>query len=623
MRYGMIWLSVWTILLAFCGCQSQDENPDWDPSTRYPDWTYDKPVYVEPAVPPQPYETVGQGVPVYYTRSETFFPEHPKGAQEDVRPRTAVWFSDDGGNCWRKNGYFGVGQKFYTFVSDQDGQYWIRFVGPNMGAAEVPPGQPHQIHVVDTIVPQIELQLDPPPYECVSNSCSGEESVQPAQQPSECNSTCRQKELRPHIYRVGDKVMVHWTITDVNLELASIELSTCFARFPHNLVWSRFQGVLPSCGSMEVLIPEEATEQSGMRFRMIAHDKAGNIGLGMSEILQVEPKATRVSTVVAQEAPPRPPPAPAKKPAEKVKSDTVTTPAIMPEPPVTTKPVSAPPAPKKTPPAPSKPTRPRKPAGAPPPPTDLTEPISIETPTASAPTTRTVPPKQPMRLDELPSLPVAKTAPAPRRKTPAPAPKPTPTTAKSIAVKVAPAPAKKERQVLEAKPAPKPIPPKPIDVQPAKKTEPVAKATPKKEPFPPLKPTPPIATPKPATMKLGDIPEKVQQGWPAKGMTLHGGVSRLLNWLPASAKDFQSVDLEFSSTDGKRWTPLASDLQPGQAVMWTVPLVTSKTCRLRIVGRTGRSGQTVLETSEPFTVDAGTWETIDMSGFKMQVPKSK
>ena len=124
-------------------------------------------------------------------------------------------------------------------------------------------------------------------------------------------------------------------------------------------------------------------------------------------------------------------------------------------------------------------------------------------------------------------------------------------------------------------------------------------------------------------MALSDISEKIQQGWPAKGMTLRGGVSRLLNWIPKSADGYKKVELQFTSDDGKRWFTVANGMKRGQAVLWTVPVVTTKTSRLRIIGLDDKGKRTVLETSKPFTVDTGAWETIDMSGFQTETPKKE
>lgn len=672
MRNKTLWLMVLGLGLVFCGCQATDENPNWNPETNYPDWTYDKPIYTEPAVEPKPYETVANDIDVYYSRSDMFFIRHPNGKQPDVRPRTAVWFSYDAGATWQKNGFFGMDQRFYSFFAEQDGRYWIRFVGPNMGAAEVPPGQPHEIHVVDTQAPVITLQVDPPPIEEVCVDSEGNEV--PAKPDGSC-CCCHRKVRREHIYHVGEKVIVSWCVTDMNLAPKTIELSTCFARFPHNLVWSRFKGKLAPTGTLEVVIPPEAASQAGMRFRMIAHDKADNIGLGMSEVMEVQP------------ALPETPQTPENIPVGEVEieGDTMETVEPAEEKPMDAKPMKKPvvkPQPKKAEiPEPSVIKQPKHkpvPMDLPAPPTDLTEPVNIESP-ATKPAAK--PKKTSSRgasTKPIPILSLSKTLPATKKANPAPVAKQQ--TPKPVAVK--PAPTKKAEPVkVAAKPKPAPVKAKPArtqtsladmerEIEKARKAQESAKPAPKKvaaqeeatsdlvairkskpvktskpvpvkvltkaptekrkrKPEPAWKPVPPstkseLATEtKPAGMKLGDIPEKTQQGWPAEGMTLHGGGSRLLNWLPESAVNYKTMNLQFSSNNGKTWVTVAKNVKPQRVTTWTVPMVTSKTCLLRVVGKDHEGKIKPLETSAPFRVDAGKWETIDMSGFRMQVPKSK
>ncbi|HDY66107.1 MAG TPA: hypothetical protein ENH84_07755, partial [Phycisphaerae bacterium] len=262
MRHGLLpslcLVAVWLLV----GCTSSDENPDWDPQSEYPYWAYSAPIYYQPTEELKPQGKVGDNIPIYYPRDEMFFVPHPQGQQKDLHPYIAVWYSHDGGQCWKKAGYFGLSQTHFLFAADFDGQYWIRFVGPGQGVSEVPPGQPHRVYVVDTEAPRIYLTVTPGPWDD------------------------KQKTI-PHIYNVGDTVTVAWTVNDMNLEKDSIRLSTCFAKFPHNLVWKRFKEKLPSASSMQITIPPEAAHQAGMRFRIVADDKAENIGIGMSEIMHV------------------------------------------------------------------------------------------------------------------------------------------------------------------------------------------------------------------------------------------------------------------------------------------------------------------------------------------------
>ena len=244
------------------GCTQIDENPQWDPQADYPQWAYDAPYYYRPTEDLKAAETVGDGIPIYYSRSEYFFIKHPIGYQLNGVPRMAVWSSDDEGQNWLKAGYYGVEQSHFRFRAEADGAYWIRFVGPGQGTSEVPPGVPHRIYVVDRKAPTIVLSVSPPPWQ-------------------------DEEKTIPHIYHVGDSVVIYWGVSDANLKDGSVKLSACFAEFPHNLVWSRWPKALGSGGSETIEIPPEAARDGGLRLRIEATDKAGNIGMALTEVMRV------------------------------------------------------------------------------------------------------------------------------------------------------------------------------------------------------------------------------------------------------------------------------------------------------------------------------------------------
>ena len=116
--------------------------------------------------------------------------------------------------------------------------------------------------------------------------------------------------------------------------------------------------------------------------------------------------------------------------------------------------------------------------------------------------------------------------------------------------------------------------------------------------------------------KLGKIPERVRLGWPMKDAEMRGGVSRLLNWFPKDSEKYRSCELQFTSDDGRDWNSIAKDIHGDSAVLWTVPVVTSKTCRLRIVGIDTTGKKIPLATSDVFAVDSWSWQKIDVSGYK-------
>ena len=257
--------TTWLVLAAgvICtGCVQSDENPHWSPQADYPEWTYDAPFYYRPSQELQVAEIIGQGIPIYYVNSPYFFVVHPGGYQVIGEPRVAVWHSEQDGKEWRRAGFYGVEQTHFLFRAEHDGPHWIRFVGPGQGNSKVPPGTPHRIYVVDTARPGIELAIDPPPW-------------------------MDEEQKEPRFYEVGQLVTLRWKVSELHLAKDSIRLGTCFAEFPNNLIWSQFPMALESEGEIRVEIPAEATADGGMRFRMEAADKAGNVGMAMTEVLQI------------------------------------------------------------------------------------------------------------------------------------------------------------------------------------------------------------------------------------------------------------------------------------------------------------------------------------------------
>ena len=388
--------AAWLVLLVVClgGCTVSDENPDWSPKSDYPSWTYDAPFYYRPTEDLSPLETVGEGIPVYYTRHDYFFLRHPAAYQVNGEPRLAVWHSASSGTQWQRCGFFGVEQTHFLFEAEADGRHWIRFVGPGQGAARVPPGTPHRVYVVDTLQPTIDLHISPTPWE-------------------------DEEKKRPHVYRVGDEVVLTWGVTDANLDADTVKLGTCFARFPNNLVWSEFPQALPARGRIDVEIPPEAVQAGGMRFRMEARDKAGNIAMALTEILHVAGPDGKMPDHHATALP-------AAEALRKAEQETLTS----------------------------------------------------------------------------------------------------------------------DRRV----------------------------------------------------------------GWPTAGAMLRGGTSRVLRWMPDSAAGQQRLLLQFSANDGRSWRDIAKDFPADQAVKWTVPEITSKNCRLRILAVADAAGKDeprrlMLAMTQRFTVD--------------------
>lgn len=264
------------VLALLAGCTVTDENPGWSARQDYPAWAYDAPYYYRPSEELEVAEVVAGGVPVYFSNDRLFFVKHASGYQLPGVPRLGVWCSLDAGQRWQRAGYFGVEQTHFLFQAEQDGPHWIRFVGPGQGIVQSSPGAPHRIYVVDTAGATIELTLDPPPLE-----------------------TDEQGHVTRHVYAVGENVRVGWRVHDANLVDDSVRLATTFGSFPANVTWSDFPLKLEPQGSVTVPVPPAAAPDSGqggsggMRFRVEARDKAGNISLFFSEVLHVAPTGTQ------------------------------------------------------------------------------------------------------------------------------------------------------------------------------------------------------------------------------------------------------------------------------------------------------------------------------------------
>jgi hypothetical protein len=297
---AIVWLVAVLVLLT--GCTQVDENPKFNPSAELPPWAYDAPLYYQPAEDLPQQETIGNGIGVYYTRERSFFIRHPSNSQISGVPRVAIYYSIDQGQDWSKAGYYGVEQTHFNFLAKREGAYWIRFVGPGQGVTECPPGQPHRIYVVDRTPPAIVLSITPPVWE-------------------------DEKDQVPHLYEVGQSVRLDWGVSDRNLDPNSIKMGICFAEFPYNVVWSVLPEAMKESGSLTVELPPQATQHGGIRFRLEARDKAGNIGLAMTDALHIRstaaaatrpaatqpagvPKARLVPPVQTQ-PPAQPPPRPA------------------------------------------------------------------------------------------------------------------------------------------------------------------------------------------------------------------------------------------------------------------------------------------------------------------------
>ncbi|MCE5326606.1 MAG: hypothetical protein LLG01_09335 [Planctomycetaceae bacterium] len=257
--HGLMALAMLTLLLG--GCMMTDENPKWQPEVDFPPWAYDAPLYYRPTEDLPVVEALN-GIPVYYTRSEFFFIEHPNGYQPIGVPRVGVWYSITRGRTWEKAGFFGVEQSHFLFKGEIEGQHWIRFVGPDQGTSSVPPGMPHRIYVLDREPPRILISTVPPAFTDEQNTI-------------------------PRKFAVGQNVTLRWEIRDANLDPNSTSLAICYAQFPNNAPVLTLPVKPTWAGSMTVELPPQAAADGGIRFRLTARDKAGNNGVGLTDILHI------------------------------------------------------------------------------------------------------------------------------------------------------------------------------------------------------------------------------------------------------------------------------------------------------------------------------------------------
>lgn len=578
------WLILVAALACLAGCEVVDENPHWSPKADYPAWAYDAPWYYRPTQEMQPLEHIMAGqqkIPVYFTRSDSFFVVHPTGYQVNGDPRIAIWDSSDAGKNWERSGYFGVEQTHFLFKAPKDGCYWIRFVGPNQGSTQVPPGVPNRIYNVDTKPPKITLTVTPAEFD-------------------------DKDKKEPHFYAIGDEITVHWMVEDVNLDAKTVKLQTCFTSFPDNMIWSQAPGETAPEGQIKYRIPPQAAGNGGMAFRVEATDKAGNVGAGMTETMHVlKPRPPAVEGVRASVVTTRPadaknvtsqPVDPSKAAAAAVEPVKATTRPVA----VTSKPATKPAA------VTSKPTT--KPAAV------AAKPTSKPAAVASKPATK------PVAVTSKPAAPAKTTA---HLVTPATKP-----AAKPVAAASQPVPAAVERpDVVAAAPAATPAPAAPAKTT-AHLVTPPAKAanqaaTPSKvatQPAPTAKPTPaptPAPTPKPAPTPTpaptvwptiaNDPPTPDAQGWPSAGSLIRGNTAAVLTYLPRGAKNRSNLELMFSTDNGQTWRCVWASVGTAKgktgAINWTVPAVSSKDCRLRIVSLGNDGAAEALATSERFTVD--------------------
>ncbi len=260
-RYLQICILIFTLCF-LTGCPHKKDKLFKD--TAFPEWSYDKPFYYIPADPPP---TVGKfpiskPIEIYTNRKLIEIPR-PKIGDIRKAPRIAIWLTPDNSLHWEKIGYFGLHQRFFPYIVDDDGNYGIRFIGPDIPPAKCKPPKPHMIFHVDTTPPLITVYISP------------------------------DKEY----YTAGDKITVTWLVDDINYVPNSTRISVCIDSETPELRWSELDKNYPETGSLNIIIPDIAIDKT-MTIKVSAKDKAGNVSIGYSVEIPViyQPPTTEPTT---------------------------------------------------------------------------------------------------------------------------------------------------------------------------------------------------------------------------------------------------------------------------------------------------------------------------------------
>lgn len=252
-----------------------DREAKWDPPQSYPEWAYDKQRLMKPAQDLQPEPRARPEDPPHYFTNKNLVPiRQPGNYKPEEVPRICVWVSDNNGFEWKKAGYFGQFEADFWFVTSKDGDYGIRFTGPGQEPAKIPVASPERVYHVDTTLPKVDVRVEP-------------------SQPQ---------------YTPGQKVVINWKATDYHLTDQPVAIGYAIDFTASQPQWTELQKDLAAEGSYSFQMPAGATDHSVI-FRVAALDRAGNLGLGFSHVLQVvgsgeRPESAGQSTPMASQTTP-------------------------------------------------------------------------------------------------------------------------------------------------------------------------------------------------------------------------------------------------------------------------------------------------------------------------------
>jgi len=238
-----------------------DREAPFDPAKNYPEWAYDKPSYVKATTDLQPEPRAREEDPLHYFTNKKLVPiRQPGGYKPEEVPRVAVWYTDNNGFDWQRAGYLGRIETYYWFDAPGDGDYGIRFVGPGQEPAKVPVAEPVRVYHVDTTLPDVELMVDP----------------------------------NQAWYQPGQTVVITWKAHDYHLKEQPVEIGLSVDFSSEHPSWTVLQKDLEAEGSYSYTIPSDAAER-GLTFRVAALDRAGNLGMAFSHLIQVTGDKTTAS----------------------------------------------------------------------------------------------------------------------------------------------------------------------------------------------------------------------------------------------------------------------------------------------------------------------------------------
>lgn len=236
----------------------KDRAEPWDPPNTYPEWAYDAPSSMKPAADLTPVPRARPEDPLHYFTNKRLVPiRQPGGYNSEELPRMAIWWTDNNGFQWNKGGYFGQNQPYFWFDAPADGDYGIRFVGPGQEPATLPVAAPERVYHVDTMLPDVQLVVEP----------------------------------NQALYEPGQTVTLHWTAHDFHLRETPVEIGMSLDASAESPKWTVLQKELLAEGSYSYTVPDEALDH-GIVFRVAAEDRAGNVGMNFSHVLQVVQDAT-------------------------------------------------------------------------------------------------------------------------------------------------------------------------------------------------------------------------------------------------------------------------------------------------------------------------------------------